>query len=1058
MAHQTRFSPPSTASLRAALAAGPLLLSCLAVAASAHNPPAPARRDAPAHVVSTPQSGDAATALKLGQPVERELAGGEVHAYHLPLDAGQYARVGVEQRGVDVVVSLFGPDGRNLSEVDSPNGTQGPEVISFVAAASGVHRLEVRSLEKKAPAGRYEVKIEELRAGTPEDASRIAAQQAQTEARRLVSQQSADSLRKAVEKYVGALALWRAAGDRRGEADTLTDLGAVHRQLNEKQKAVEALEQAAALWRAAGDRSGEARAYDEIGVLYGESGEYQKALDVHQQALALRRATGDRKMEARALNNIAATYLDMGDYRRALEFHQQVLPLRRALGDVSGEATTLNNIGGAYDELGEYQKASDYFNQALALRRTLGDRRGVAFSLNNLAGVYFHSGDYPKVIESFEEVLRIFRETGDRRGEAFALNNIGMVRGTMKDHPQAIEYLEQALVILREIGDRAGEANTLYTLAFNERERGRPGEALALVEASIRIVESLRSKIASPSLRASYLASILRYYKFNTDLLVRMHRERPSAGFDAAALQLSERARARALLEMLAEARVDLRQGVDPALLERERSLRQSLDAKAEQQSRPRDRNSPAQSSAVAAEVSALAAELELAQAQIRQKSPRYAALAQPAPLSLKEIQQLLDPDTLLLEYSLGNQRSYLWAVTQASVDVYDLPKGEEIEKQAQHLYGLLTARNLRGKGETAEQRNARLLEAEAEYPKAAGALSQMLLGPVAARLGTKRLVVVGDGALLYVPFAALPTPSRSDQPLVAEHELVSLPSASVLGVLRRELGGRRPAPRSLAVIADPVFNKDDARLGRVGRARGRAAAGGQTAKAGAAPADAAPAQGATGDVERAAGEVGLAEEGGGGRILRLPFSRHEAEMILAAAGDGGVLKALDFKADRETATGAELGQYRIVHFATHGLLNGEHPELSGIVLSLVDEQGRERDGFLRLHEIYNLRLPAELVVLSACQTALGKQVRGEGLVGLVRGFMYAGAERVVASLWKVDDEATAELMKLFYERMLKGGMRPAAALRAAKVDMARQARWQSPYYWAAFELQGEWR
>jgi CHAT domain-containing protein len=180
--------------------------------------------------------------------------------------------------------------------------------------------------------------------------------------------------------------------------------------------------------------------------------------------------------------------------------------------------------------------------------------------------------------------------------------------------------------------------------------------------------------------------------------------------------------------------------------------------------------------------------------------------------------------------------------------------------------------------------------------------------------------------------------------------------------------------------------------------------------------------------------------------------------MILAAVPAGGVMKALDFKANRETATGAELGQYRIVHFATHGLLNGEHPELSGIILSLVDEEGRERDGFLRLHEIYKLRLPAELVVLSACQTALGKPVRGEGLVGLVRGFMYAGAERVVASLWKVDDEATAELMKLFYERMLKGGMRPAAALRAAKVEMSRHKRWHSPYYWAAFELQGEWR
>jgi CHAT domain-containing protein len=169
-------------------------------------------------------------------------------------------------------------------------------------------------------------------------------------------------------------------------------------------------------------------------------------------------------------------------------------------------------------------------------------------------------------------------------------------------------------------------------------------------------------------------------------------------------------------------------------------------------------------------------------------------------------------------------------------------------------------------------------------------------------------------------------------------------------------------------------------------------------------------------------------------------------------------MEALDFKANRVTATSSELSQYRIVHIATHGLLNSEHPELSGIVLSLVDEQGRPQDGFLRLHEIYNLNLPAELVVLSACRTALGKEIKGEGLVGLTRGFMYAGAARVMASLWKVQDDATAELMKRFYRGVLKDGMRPAAALRAAQVEMWKSKQWRSPYYWAAFVLQGEWK
>ncbi|HZN12190.1 MAG TPA: CHAT domain-containing protein, partial [Blastocatellia bacterium] len=186
--------------------------------------------------------------------------------------------------------------------------------------------------------------------------------------------------------------------------------------------------------------------------------------------------------------------------------------------------------------------------------------------------------------------------------------------------------------------------------------------------------------------------------------------------------------------------------------------------------------------------------------------------------------------------------------------------------------------------------------------------------------------------------------------------------------------------------------------------------------------------------------------------------TRREAEEIVALAGAGAGLKALDFEASRATATSEGLGQYRIVHFATHGLLNSQHPELSGLVLSLVDERGQPQDGFLRVHEVYNLKLGADLVVLSGCQTSLGKEVKGEGMLGLTRGFMYAGAPRVVASLWQVPDQPTAELMRQFYKGMLAEGLRPAAALRAAQVAMWKGRRWAAPYYWAAFVLQGEWR
>ena len=192
--------------------------------------------------------------------------------------------------------------------------------------------------------------------------------------------------------------------------------------------------------------------------------------------------------------------------------------------------------------------------------------------------------------------------------------------------------------------------------------------------------------------------------------------------------------------------------------------------------------------------------------------------------------------------------------------------------------------------------------------------------------------------------------------------------------------------------------------------------------------------------------------------IPRLPYTRLEADQLLALTPRASSFRATDFQASRATVLSSDLGKYRYVHFATHGVLDTERPGLSSLVLSMVDAQGKPQDGFLRANEIYNLKLPAELVVLSACQTGLGKEIKGEGLVGLTQGFMYAGAARVVVSLWNVNDKATAELMTRFYEKMLKQGERPAAALRAAQVEMWKQKQWQSPYYWAAFTMQGEWR
>jgi CHAT domain-containing protein len=541
---------------------------------------------------------------------------------------------------------------------------------------------------------------------------------------------------------------------------------------------------------------------------------------------------------------------------------------------------------------------------------------------------------------------------------------------------------------------------------------------------------------------------------------MQMHKQNPAASFDALALAVNERARARSLLELLSEARADILQGVDSSLLERERSLRQRLAARAAAQVNLLNRkHTPEQAEAAAKEIDSITAACEQLEAQIRASSPRFAALTRPKPLNLSEIQkQVLDPQTLLLEYSLGEDASYLFVISQTSLSSYQLPKRTEIEAATRRVYELLTAQQPQP-GDTEAKYRARVKEAGEGYWPQAAELSRMLLGPVASQLGRKRLAIVADGALQYIPFAALPAPSSGNgegrnsraepQPLFVEHEIVSLPSASTLATLRLETAGRKPAEKSIAVLADPVFTDDDT---RVRRDVSKAGAKEKTNSADSDKTDIGFLQ-----MTRSGRETGVTgAEGGFGRLLS---TRREAAAILALVPERERLQALDFEASRTTALRPELGEYRIVHFATHGILNNIHPELSGIVLSLVDKEGRQQDGFLRLQDIYNLKLPAELVVLSACRTGLGKEIKGEGLVGLTRGFMYAGAPRVVASLWKVDDLATSELMKRFYQGMLgPERLSPAGALRQAQLSIWKQRQWREPYYWASFVLQGEWK
>ena len=1033
------------------------------------------------------------TSLEPGGSVERDLNGGQSHAFRVHLSSGQFLHVVVTQKGIDVELNLAGPDGKQIANVDSPNGSNGPEPVVVVAEAPGDYRLTVTSPNKKSRTGKYEIRIVALRPATPGDSDHVRAERAFEEAyRKLRPQRTASSrvqaiekygqalsyfeisgdryrqalilntigiayaesgdFRKALEYYNRALPLFQSVGDRLRECGTVISIGGVYDVLGDPQKALEYNERGRLMARDGADRLNEAIALSNIGKLYNDLADWQKGIGYSNQAVKLFRELGEPRREAITLNNLGLAYSGLGDYEKALSYHRLALPLRRATGDKRGEGQTLSNIGTVLAGLADYHSALEQYDQALQLRRAAGDRIGEAATLDNIGVVYGALREHQKALAYHEQALLLERAVEDRRGEGITLGNIGSEYASLGDPAKAIEYQGQALSLFRTVGDRQNEAMMLLGMARAERDRSHLIEARRLIEESLSKFEEVRARVEGQELRASYLASRQDAYEFYIDLLMGIHRREPTAGYSALALDVSERAHARSLLDMLADAQVDIRRGADPTLLERERDLVGRLNRIAQRLIEPATAD---ESQALKRDITDLETEYQQVQANIRLRSSHYAGLTQPHTVGIREIQtQMLDEDTLLLEYSLGENRSYLWAITNSSVTGYELPGRGVIDNAVRRLRDLLTAEGSFNGFETRWQKRHRLSRTDLRLGRAAVDLSKIVLAPAANDLRKPRIVVVADGALHYVPFGMLPLPSSfrvrpghealQPLPVIARHEVISLPSASTFCLHRKELADREPAPKNLAVIADPVFSTADERV-----------------KPGPNSVVETKQQPEFSSYSTTRILEHITDGNPDRRIAvipRLPYTRQEAERALAFSPAAANLKAIDFEASRSTVTAPELSKYRYVHFATHGYLNTENPGLSAIVLSLVDEHGNPQDGLLTANDIYNLNLPAELVVLSACQTGLGKGIKGEGLVGLTRGFMYAGAARVVVSLWNVNDKATSELMARFYRAMLKDNKRPAAALRAAQIEMWKQPQWKSPYYWAAFVLQGEWR
>ncbi len=826
-----------------------------------------------------------------------------------------------------------------------------------------------------------------------------------------------------------ALGLWEAADDQVGMARAHAQVAQCYFAQSDLPEAVEHYQAALRLWRDQNNVREQAAVLLMLCYIEERKGEWSNAVSLLTQARALVDEAKEPFQMAQISAGLAYIFNENGmpevglvHYRRALDYY------RRASDEGGANYMTLR-LGATYYLMGDYGQALTNLRQALS--GVAPDSLDAAACRHQLGIVHIATGEYDAALAHLQSALTIYEGASNPKEAAQVRALIGQVYEQQgRTEPARLKY-RQALSVFDKLSDRVNQAAVNYALGSLELRAQDYDAAEAYLSRSIRLTENLRRRPASGDLTAYFSATVSGRYEKYIECLMRQRQARLGERLDVLAFEASESGRARSLAELLKATETEPAADLDPALAEQEMSLRQELRFKEDYRiSLLSGAYRKEALHALEAEIERLEADYKRVTEAIRERCPSCVHASGHSAWGLARIQReaVADDETVLLEYSLGEDESYVWAVTRDRVNSYELPGRAHIEEAARRAYDSLSA--------------PPGTEASDALPAALRELSRMVLAPAAADLKKRHVIVVADGALNYIPFQVLPAPAENGRPLVADSEVSNAPSASVLGELREEASRRQPATKVLAAFGNPVFAPSYA-LRREG-------AGGSQ------PVDVAELE--EGRLVSALRDTGLSGDSFDSTVLGpLFYAKRELKELRDAASDDETFVASDFAATRERLLSADLTQYAILHFATHALLDTRRPESSGLVLSTVGPDGRPLNGFVGLRDVYSLRAPVDLVVLSACRTALGKDVRGEGLVGLARSFMYAGASGVVASLWKVEDKATAELMKQFYAGMLQEGMPPGAALREAQNRIRQDPRWRSPYYWAGFTLQGEY-
>lgn len=965
--------------------------------------------------------------LHEGGRIAAELGAEDVHLWRVPLDAGDFVRLVVQQEGVDVELTWRDPDGEVVLTADRILNDQGPEHVLAVAEEAGDYTVSIEALPGFG-GGRYEARIETLRPATAEDRR---AAETYRRFREVEERLGADEIPRdeAQRAWDEALRVWRELDAPVLEGEVLERQGRDHFDHRESAEAVDRYRRATEALERGGQRRWAAMARANVALnleRLGDAEATEEAVAEYRSVLEeLAGGLDDPRLEAKVRNGLGKASRRLGllqdsltHYEAALDlvpeddawvrpgvlhnlgvlhslyFHdpEKATELLRAARDgwssspvyERSKSITLNQLGRVALEQGRLEDARDHFEASLeaATGQNPCDR---ALTLARLARIEETVGRADQAGVRRDQALEALRGETCPPHEASVRLVVAALAEMRGNRTEALEGFETVRKMAEGLRDRTLEAEALVGIARVRRARGDPESALEASDRALDLAQGVRPTVLRNDLRTAFFATVQDRFDLHIALLSELDRHEEAWTF-------AEAARARALRDLLAEAGAGLRQAAAPEQVERERALRRRL-------SYAQSRSAPNRE-----EIDSLVEELERVRAEIRARSPRYADLARSRPLTVADVQrEVLDEDTLVLEYRLGGEESRLWVLGATTFSAHVLPPRAEIEPLAREAAAWLRSPEWPG-----------------ETPEVLCELSRRVLGPVASDLESRRLVLVLDGALESVPFAALPDPREpacsEASPLVARHEIVQIPSVETLYVQRRRRA-ERPSPRDgVAVMADPVYGPEDPRL----------------------------------EVEV---RSDASERSGWSRLVH---SGREAEAIRELSPNRVTL-AVGFDASKRALLDGSLRDRRILHFAVHGELHPNQPLLSHLVLSRFRADGEPVEGSLYAHEIYDLDVAADLVVLSACDTARGRWVPGEGLIaGLPRAFLYAGSSRVLMSLWAAPDHSTADLMESFYRRLLLQGQAPSRALHEAQRELWRAGR--APWEWAGFTFLGDWR